>query len=151
MLMLVGDWTYTCRNALVRGPEDLGDRLVAAFGALPQEVLVTLVLGPERRVLECALAALGRGNVASASPADVFRRAVQLGGSRVVITHNHPSGLSVPSDADLALTSRLIQAGRLLELELIDHLIVTRCSWRSLRESTSLWEQAADYSLCPPH
>ncbi len=140
MLTLVGDWTGTCRNVLVRGPEDIGDRLVEAFGACPQEALVALVLDADRHVLECVLVALGGGNEARARPVDVFRRPVLLGSPAVVLAHNHPSGRTVPSQADLAFTQRLLDAGDLLGIQVVDHLILVRRSWRSLRESTRLWD-----------
>ncbi len=58
----------------------------------------------------------------------------------MVLAHNHPSGRTVPSQADLAFTQRLLDAGDLLGIQVVDHLILVRRSWRSLRESTRLWD-----------
>jgi DNA repair protein RadC len=140
MLILVGDWTETCRGVLVRGPEDIGDALVEAFGACAQEALVALVLQRDRRVLECSLVALGHGNEAQARPVDVFRRCLQMGSRSLLLAHNHPSGRVAPSEADLAFTARTLNAAELVGLDVIDHLILGRRSWRSLRDSTRLWD-----------
>ena len=139
MLMLVGEWSGVCRGRVVRGPDDLGDELAETFGLLPQEALFALSLDGSSEVLDCSLVALGTANCARASPRDVFRRAVQIDACSLVLGHNHPSGRMAPSPADLALTARMIKSGELLDVELTDHLIVTRHGWLSLRESTSMW------------
>ncbi len=140
MLMLVGNWGDACRGIEVRGPEDLGDPLSAQFGCLEQEALFCLPLGADRQVRGCRLIALGSSNLARAAPKDVFRAALSQGGESLVLAHNHPSGRVAPTDADIALTGRMIRSGELLGLAVLDHLIVAGRSWRSLRESTKLWE-----------
>jgi DNA repair protein RadC len=139
--MLVGEWTDTCRSVVVSGPEDVGDELCDAFGGLPQEVLVSLLLSPARVVLECALVALGSGNVTHASSRDVFRPAIQQGAHSVLLAHNHPSGFAAPTTADLEFTKRLLKGGQVLGVEVVDHLVITARGWRSLRESTGLWAE----------
>lgn len=140
MLVLVGDWSKTCQGVHVRGPEDLAPELVEAFGQLTQEVLVAFPVGADRRILSCDLVAVGAANVAVVCPRDVFRPAVAVAATGVVIAHNHPSGHTRPSQADLVLSRRMIDAGALLDVEVLDHLIVAPGSWRSLRESTRLWD-----------
>ena len=145
MLMLVGEWSHVCRGLHVCGPEDVGDELSRALGELLQEVLLVLPLDGEGRVLECTLIAVGSANRVEASGSDVWRRAISLGARRILVAHNHPSGSTSPTQADLAFTRRHLEVGLLLGMELTDHLIVARDSWRSLRESTELW--GADVSL----
>jgi len=66
----------------------------------------------------------------------VFTRAVGERSAQVIIAHNHPSGVVEPSDDDLSLTKRLVKAGDLLGIELIDHIIVTNDSYISLKEKS---------------
>lgn len=143
MFMLVGEWEGVCRGVQVRGPEDVGDALCRQFGSLAQEALFVLAIGSDRRVLSCSLAALGSANVARVCPKEVFRSALQAGAECLILVHNHPSGHTIPTAADLTFTGRAIRLGQLLGLEVLDHLIVADSSWRSLRDSTRLW--------CLPH
>jgi DNA repair protein RadC len=139
MLMLVGDWTHLCIGVRVLGPEDVGDQVVQALGALSQEVLVALLLGADHVVSRCHLVAVGARNTAGVAPAEVFGPAFVESADAILVAHNHPSGSTTPSPGDLHCSYQLIKAGRLLRLEILDHLVVTRTSWRSLRESTRLW------------
>ena len=71
---------------------------------------------------------------------NVFRVAVMKNASRVILVHNHPSGSLTPSEADKDITDRLIQVGRILNIDLIDHLIITPKSYISFR-STKLMDE----------
>jgi DNA repair protein RadC len=71
------------------------------------------------------LVSLGSVNATTVEPMNVFRWAVMKGSVKVIMVHNHPSGEVRPSDADKDLTDRLIQVGRILNIEVIDHLIIT--------------------------
>jgi DNA repair protein RadC len=62
-----------------------------------------------------------------------------MGAKAVVIAHNHASGKTSPTGADIRLTVHMIKAGRLLGIQLLDHIILAGRSWRSLRESTRIW------------
>lgn len=142
-MLLWGAWRDVFRGVTVRGPEDLGDRLVRVLRGLDQEAILSLSLGPDSQVRKCGLVALGPCRGAHAEPRDLFRDAVRVGASSIVLAHNHSSGRSVPSEADLAFTKRILEAGHILGIEVLDHLVVTKDSWRSLRESTALWSEGA--------
>jgi len=75
------------------------------------------------------------GNLAGSAVrvGEVFRDAVRACAASVVVVHNHPSGDPAPSGEDLRITSELADAGRLLDIELLDHVIVGRGRWTSLR------------------
>jgi DNA repair protein RadC len=68
------------------------------------------------------------------SPREVFRVAIMTAASALIVMHNHPSGESTPSDADIKVTRDLIRAGQLLKMELIDHVIIGNGNRSSLRE-----------------
>jgi len=82
------------------------------------------------------LVSLGTLNSSLVYPREVFTRAVGLRSAQIIIAHNHPSGVAEPSDDDLSLTKRLMKAGDLLGIELIDHIIVTNSSYICLKEKS---------------
>ncbi|WP_267353812.1 JAB domain-containing protein [Gilliamella sp. B3482] len=86
------------------------------------------------------LIALGGYKSVDVEPMNVFRVAVMKNASRVILVHNHPSGSLTPSEADKDITDRLIQVGRILNINLIDHLIITPKSYISFR-STKLMDE----------
>ena len=75
----------------------------------------------------------GSVNQAQVRVAEVFRDAVRQQATAIVAVHNHPSGDPTPSAADVALTTELAQAGTLLDIDLLDHLIIGQGRWISLR------------------
>ena len=85
-----------------------------------------------------------RGNLAGSSVrvGEVFRDAVRSCSAAVVVVHNHPSGDPTPSGEDLRITAELAEAGRLLDIELLDHLIIGRGRWSSLRAVGALGQGA---------
>ena len=98
-----------------------------------KEALVVLVLNTRRRILGHNLVALGGLDSVPAAAREVFRPVIAMAGHACVVVHNHPSGNSSPSDADIKVTRDLIRAGQLLNIELLDHLIIGETT-TSLRE-----------------
>lgn len=139
--MLWNGWRELFKGVRVHGPEDVGERLVTFLGRLDQEAVVALAVGPDGSVRACRLVALGPCSGAPAEPRDLFRDAVRAGAVGLIIAHNHPSRVSVPTQADLAFTTRVLAAGALLGIEILDHVLVAGRTWRSLRESTRLWDE----------
>ncbi|MFQ0996868.1 JAB domain-containing protein [Gilliamella sp. CG33] len=84
-------------------------------------------------ILYIELIALGSYKSVDVEPMNVFRVAVMKNASRVILVHNHPSGSLTPSEADKDITDRLIQVGRILNIDLIDHLIITPKTYISFR------------------
>ncbi|NUF08515.1 JAB domain-containing protein [Snodgrassella sp. ESL0324] len=84
-------------------------------------------------ILYIELIALGSVKAVNIEPMNVYRVAVMKNASRVIAIHNHPSGRLVPSKADLDITDRLIQVGRILNIALIDHLIISTEAYESFR------------------
>jgi DNA repair protein RadC len=92
------------------------------------------------RVLYIELVSMGSVKVTSVEPMNVYRVGVLKGAVKVIFVHNHPSGELKPSDADLDVTDRLIQVGRILNIEAIDHLIISKKSYLSFAD-TGLFEK----------
>ena len=117
----------------VRSPADVGERLLDAMGPLEREELRVLLLDTKNAVT--ARRTLYVGNLAGSSVrvGEVFRDAVRGCAAAIVVVHNHPSGDPTPSGDDLRITGELAEAGRLLDIELLDHVIIGRGRWVSLR------------------
>lgn len=104
----------------------------------PRECFAVLYLNSRNQPLSCERVAVGGLNVASLQPREVFGPALTLGAAAVILAHNHPSGDPTPSPEDLAVTRHLQEAGRLLGVEVLDHLVIGSERFRSLRESGAL-------------
>ncbi len=89
-----------------------------------QERLVVVVCDTRNKVLETCLVYQGSVNMSQVRVAEVFRRAVQINAPAVILAHNHPSGDPTPSPEDVTLTRAVAQAGKLLDIELLDHLVI---------------------------
>jgi DNA repair protein RadC len=117
----------------VRSPADLAERLMPAMAHLQREELRAVLLNTKNAVT--GMVTVYAGNLAG-SPVrvgEVFRDAVRRQAAALVVAHNHPSGDPAPSAEDLRITRELAEAGRLLDIELIDHLVIGHGRWVSLR------------------
>ena len=98
------------------------------------ECMAVLLLNTRRRVKGHQLLTIGTLDTILVHPREVFRCAIIAAAAAIVLTHNHPSGDPMPSDADTKVTRDLIRAGQLLKIELLDHVIIGNPSHCSLRE-----------------
>ena len=119
---------------IIRSPEDVYALLFAEMALLDREQLRVILLSTRNEVL--SVREVYRGNVSSAlvRVAEVFSDAVREGCPSIIIVHNHPSGDPTPSAEDAALTKQLVDAGKLLGVEVLDHIIIARDGHKSLRD-----------------
>ncbi|HET7082911.1 MAG TPA: DNA repair protein RadC [Candidatus Limnocylindria bacterium] len=117
----------------IRAPADLAERMIPAMGHLEQEELRCVLLNTKNTVT--GMVTVYTGNLAGSSVriGEVFREAVRRQSAAVVVVHNHPSGDPSPSAEDLRITREMAEAGRLLDIELLDHLVIGHGRWVSLR------------------
>ncbi|HVP04894.1 MAG TPA: DNA repair protein RadC [Dehalococcoidia bacterium] len=122
------------QRRIIRTPEDVHAMLFGEMALLEQEHLRVILLTTRNEVV--SVRDVYKGNVSSAvvRPGEVFRDAIREGCPNIVITHNHPSGDPSPSAEDAALTRLLIEAGKLLGVELLDHIVIARRGFVSLRD-----------------
>jgi DNA repair protein RadC len=118
---------------LVRGPEQIYD-LTRDIRALNREHFVGFYLNSRHQVLRRDIISIGSLNASIVHPREVFLPAIAISAASLVLAHNHPSGDPTPSEEDLAITRRLHEAGRLLGIELVDHVVVARDAYASFRE-----------------
>jgi DNA repair protein RadC len=122
----------------VRAPADLAERLMPAMGHLEHEELRSVLLNTKNTVT--GMVTVYAGNLAGSSVrvGEVFREAVRRQSAAMVVIHNHPSGDPSPSAEDLRITREMSEAGRLLDIELLDHLVIGHGRWVSLRSLGAL-------------
>lgn len=99
-----------------------------------REHFVTLYLNARNQVIHKELTSIGSLSSAIVHPREVFRFGVELSAASVILAHNHPSGDVSPSQDDINLTRRLVQAGEILGIDVLDHIIVGRDDFLSLKE-----------------
>ncbi len=124
----------------VRSASDLAALLLPAYGAFPVERFGVVLLDARHRLIRISLLTVGGLDASVVSPRDVFRVAALAGAVAVVAFHNHPSGDATPSAEDLTLTSRLVRAGEVIGIDVVDHVILADTTYCSLREARlSVW------------
>ncbi len=109
-------------------------RLQARYGAQLQEHFIALALDGRLRVIRELVVAVGGLSTVHVRPREVFRELIVQNAASTIVSHNHPSGDAEPSAEDLLLTQRLVHAGELLAIPVIDHIIVTEHNYVSLHE-----------------
>jgi len=115
-------------------PRDAAALLLPEFGNRAVEHFGIVLLDTKRRVLRSTLLSIGTLDASIVHPREVFREATRGGAAAIVLFHNHPSGDPTPSDDDVALTARLVRAGDVMGIDVLDHVIVAETRYYSLRE-----------------
>ncbi|MCS7285831.1 MAG: DNA repair protein RadC [Anaerolineae bacterium] len=119
---------------VIRSPYDAANLLLLEMGFLPKEHLRTILLDTKNRVISIPTICVGALNMASARIGEIFREAIKADASAIILVHNHPSGDPSPSPEDIALTRQVVQAGKLLDIEVLDHIIIGKQRFISLKE-----------------
>jgi DNA repair protein RadC len=118
----------------INSPGDAAALLQYEMQALEQEHLRVILLDRRNRVME--IVDLYRGSVSSSQirVGEIFREAVRKNASAIIVAHNHPSGDPTPSPDDVAVTRAILQAGKMLDVDVLDHLVIGQGRWVSLKE-----------------
>lgn len=112
----------------------VGNYLVKDLSNLTQENVVALYLNTKNEIIKKETIFIGSLNSAVAHPREIFKGAVRYSAARIIIAHNHPSGNTEPSEADFSFTRRMVDAGELMGIEVLDHFIIGENDYLSLRE-----------------
>ena len=115
-------------------PADAAELLMAELGTAPQEQLRVMLLDTKHRLQRTTTVYVGNVNSAVIRPAEVFREAIRDNALAIIVGHNHPSGDPTPSPEDVQVTQHLVQVGEMLEIKVLDHVIIGRQSFVSLKE-----------------
>jgi DNA repair protein RadC len=120
---------------VVRSPADLADLLMGEMALLEQEQLRVALLNVRNHVLAIPMVYQGSVHTSVVRVGEIVREPVRQNAAAVIVVHNHPSGDPAPSGEDLRLTRELMQAGTLLDIEVLDHVVIGRGRFLSLRET----------------
>lgn len=116
------------------GPEDVADMFMREMAALDREHFRAVLLNTKNRILGVRTISIGSLNASIVHAREVFKAAVAESAQAIVLVHNHPSGLPEPSSEDIAVTERLAEAGRILGIEILDHIVLGSQGFVSLKE-----------------
>jgi len=128
----------------IHAPRDIAELLLDEMSALEREELRVALLNTRNAVL--AVETVYSGNVSSSLGriGELFCEAVRRQATGVILVHNHPSGDPTPSADDLHLTAEALAAGRLLDIQLLDHVVIAGGSWVSLRDRGVAFDSPGD-------
>ncbi|GMK40549.1 UPF0758 protein [Paenibacillus sp. CCS19] len=118
----------------IHRPKDVFDLLAPDLRYSPKEHFICLFLNTKNRVIYKETISIGSLNAAIVHPREVFRSAIKRCSASLICAHNHPSGDSTPSTEDINLTKRLVQAGEIIGIEVLDHIIIGGNQFYSLKE-----------------
>ncbi|MGL4649049.1 MAG: RadC family protein [Caldilineaceae bacterium] len=121
-------------RARITGPGDVANLVMVEMGLLEKEEMRVVLLDTKNRVLRMVRVYSGSLNAAVVRVGELFRDAVRANAASIILLHNHPSGDPAPSPEDIRVTEEAVQAGRLLDIEVLDHVIIGRGRWVSMKE-----------------
>ena len=131
---LVRDGSITTDRKTIKTPDDAYQILKSYFCNLPNEHFVALLLDTKNHVRVFSPVSIGSLNASIVHPRELFQRAILGNCASVLLAHNHPSGDPTPSPEDVELSRKLCEAGKLLDIIVIDHLVIGDSCYVSLKE-----------------
>src|SRR3989338_1161692 len=121
---------------LLDSSKAVADYLQKSIGAKKKEYFVMLSVDSRNNLIKISDISVGSLNASIVHPREVFKEAIQSSAAQIIIAHNHPSGNPEASPEDVALTRRLVEAAKIIDIELLDHIIVTIDKYTSLKEQS---------------
>ena len=119
---------------IVKAPGDAANLLMAEMSAYEQEHMRVVLLDTRNRVIGTPTVYIGNLNTVVIRMADLFREAVRRNCAAIIVAHNHPSGDPTPSPEDVQVTRQMVEAGKLLDIDVLDHLVIAGMKFVSLKE-----------------
>ncbi len=118
----------------IHSPKDAADLVLYEMSGLGQEHLWVLILDTRNRLLDIKHLYQGSLNSSNVRIGEVFREAILRNAAAIIVAHNHPSGDPSPSPEDVSLTRSLVETGKLLDIQVLDHLVIGGYKFISLKE-----------------
>jgi DNA repair protein RadC len=117
--------------SVLRNAKDVFEYLIDMRN-LPKEHMRGIYLNTHNRVIHDEVISIGTINTNIIHPREVFRPAIQYGAAAIILAHNHPSGNSEPSHMDIEITKQLIEAGKIIGISILDHVVITKNKFTSI-------------------
>ena len=121
-------------RATVNSPADAAALVAYEMAALEQEHLRVILLDTHNQVIDIVEIYKGSVNSSQVHVGELFKPAIRRNASALIVVHNHPSGDPTPSPDDVAVTRAIVQAGKLLDVDVLDHMVIGQGKWVSLKE-----------------
>ncbi|MDP2642685.1 MAG: DNA repair protein RadC [Candidatus Peregrinibacteria bacterium] len=121
--MLIGK-----KSSILLSPKDVWERMEDIRGS-KKEHFVVFYLDSRNQEIQREIISVGTLNESLVHPREVFEGAIKNNAASIIIAHNHPSGVLEPSQADIEITQKLVHAGKILDIKIINHVIITKDSW----------------------
>lgn len=119
---------------IIRSPRDAADLLSEQLRYLQKEHFVCLFLNTKNHIIAQETLSIGSLNASIVHPREVFRAAMKCSSASIICAHNHPSGDPTPSPEDISITARLVEAGQIVGIDVLDHLVIGDGAFVSLKE-----------------
>lgn len=119
---------------LINSTQDVLELMADEMRSLENETVKLLLLNSKHRLIHITTISLGGVNYSSAHPREVYKAAVKFASSGLILVHNHPSGDFLPSEQDITITRRLVEAGEIMGIPLLDHIIIAETGYYSFSE-----------------
>ena len=124
----------TLEPTIIRRPEDTLPVLEAELGSRSAEVFLALAMNTKNHVVAILPVSSGSLNASIVHPRELFQRAILANCASLILAHNHPSGDPTPSPEDISLTRKLVEAGQLLDIPILDHIVLGYAKYVSFKE-----------------
>ena len=133
-IKLVKESSFLYQTLTISSPKDAYEMIKDQLQDLDREQFIIACLNTKNEPTNISVVSVGTLNKAIVHPREVFKTAILSNAASIMAFHNHPSGDTIPSDQDIQLTHRLVEAGELLGIKLLDHLIIGNRSFTSLKQ-----------------
>ena len=133
-IKMVKESSFLYQTRQILSPNDAYEMIKEQLEGLDREQFIIACLNTKNEPTNISVVSVGTLNKAIVHPREVFKTAILSNAASIMAFHNHPSGDTIPSDQDIQLTHRLVEAGELLGIKLLDHLIIGDRSFTSLKQ-----------------
>lgn len=120
------------------GPDDIYRLVKDEMVTSDREMLLSILLNGSNKLIGVETVSIGCLNYCNMSPREIFKSAILANAAALVVCHNHPSGSLNPSPQDIEMTKRLVEVGKMLEIHVHDHLIISHEGYRSIIEQATI-------------
>ncbi|MDP1394428.1 DNA repair protein RadC [Lysinibacillus capsici] len=133
-IKLIRERSLLYKDRLVRSPQNAYEIIQSFLADCDREHFIVLCLDTKNQPTCIQTVHIGSLNASIVHPREVLKSAILSNSASIIVAHNHPSNIPTPSNEDIEVTNRLIEAGNILGIELLDHLIICENSFLSLKE-----------------
>ncbi len=133
-LKMIKESSVLYANRRIGTSDEAVDLLRSLLADSDREKLIVCCLSSKNEPTSLSVVSIGSLNSSIVHPREVFKTAVMSNSASIIMAHNHPSGDTTPSNEDINITERIKQAGEIIGIKLLDHLIIGDCNYLSLKE-----------------